>query len=374
MLRPGRHAVLPVLDHDAGARSDFVFALRQEAIRETRIDARTVYESRVRPTFERERGRPPKDRHEVRRALLRDGFGQVSSALRLLAQEMMWDTFGDATERQLPALAAAADRLARRARGTLRLDPSVAMPRYVTAVDIHGMPGNYQGELGSGDLFAGAVYDQGAFVRAVGSLGPYTEEFGRTAIRYLKGALSREPKRILDLGCAVGHSTLPYCEAFPDAEIHAIDVAAPMLRYAHARAEARGMVVHFSQQDAEHTSFPDGYFDVIVSHATLHETATGAMQNIFNECFRLLAPGGITLHGDGPPWDRLPLFDAAVHDWDTHFNAEPFISKMHDLDQKAMLLAAGFSESDYIDVWVESHYTGTSGSTRGKAWFFGARK
>ncbi|MEZ5458907.1 MAG: class I SAM-dependent methyltransferase [Steroidobacteraceae bacterium] len=37
------------------------------------------------------------------------------------------------------------------------------------------------------------------------------------------------PRRILDLGCTIGHNTLPLCDAFPDAEVHAVDVGAPML-------------------------------------------------------------------------------------------------------------------------------------------------
>ena len=52
--------------------------------------------------------------------------------------------------------------------------------------------------------------------------------------------------RILDLGCGVGHGTLPYADAFPEAELHAIDVAQPMLRYAFGRANAMGKSVHFA--------------------------------------------------------------------------------------------------------------------------------
>jgi len=37
------------------------------------------------------------------------------------------------------------------------------------------------------------------------------------------------PRRILDLGCGVGNSTLPWAEGFPGAEVHAVDVAAPLL-------------------------------------------------------------------------------------------------------------------------------------------------
>ena len=62
-------------------------------------------------------------------------------------------------------------------------------------------------------------------------------------------------RRILDMGAAIGNSTLVYCDAFPDAEIHAIDIGAPLLRYGYARATALGRSVHFSQQNAERTDF-----------------------------------------------------------------------------------------------------------------------
>ena len=133
--------------------------------------------------------------------------------------------------------------------------------------------------------------------------------------------------RILDMGCGVGHSTLPFCEAYPRAVVQAIDVSAPLLRYGHARAEALGKALHFSQQNAECTDFPAGFFDLIIGVAMLHETSNKAARNILAECFRLLAPGGLCLQYEGQPWNRMSTFDAAVHDWDTHFNAEPFYRK-----------------------------------------------
>ena len=48
---------------------------------------------------------------------------------------------------------------------------------------------------------------------------------------------SLAPKTILDMGCAIGNSTLAWSRAFPKAQVHGIDVGAPVLRYAHARAQ-----------------------------------------------------------------------------------------------------------------------------------------
>ncbi|WP_457825662.1 methyltransferase domain-containing protein, partial [Staphylococcus aureus] len=80
---------------------------------------------------------------------------------------------------------------------------------------------------------------------------PFNSDIGDTTIAWIKANHPEfAPRRILDMGCAVGHSTLPYCDAWPEAEVHAIDVGAPVLRYAHARAESLGKTVHFSQQNA----------------------------------------------------------------------------------------------------------------------------
>ncbi|MFT7286520.1 MAG: ubiquinone/menaquinone biosynthesis C-methylase UbiE [Halieaceae bacterium] len=48
-----------------------------------------------------------------------------------------------------------------------------------------------------------------------------------------------KPERILDCGCSIGHNTLPWAEAFPSAEVHGIDVAPGLLRYANTRAQQR---------------------------------------------------------------------------------------------------------------------------------------
>src|SRR3546814_10759893 len=74
-------------------------------------------------------------------------------------------------------------------------------------------------------------------------------------------------------------STLPYVDAYPEAEVHAIDLSAPSLRFAHARAESLGKAVHFRQANAEHAPYGDGSFDLVVSHILLHELSCGALRS-----------------------------------------------------------------------------------------------
>ena len=127
-----------------------------------------------------------------------------------------------------------------------------------------------------------------------------------------------KPEKIVDLGCTIGNNTLPYKEAFPDAEVHGIDVSAPCLRYAHARACALGVDVHFHQINAEETPFSDESFDLIVSRILLHETFAKALPQIMRECHRLLKPGGVMVHCDAPQFECLTPYQASLRDWDAY--------------------------------------------------------
>jgi ubiquinone/menaquinone biosynthesis C-methylase UbiE len=154
------------------------------------------------------------------------------------------------------------------------------------------------------------------------------------------------PRRILDLGCTVGHSTLAYARHFPDAEIHAIDVSAPLLRYAHARAEALGYRVHFAQANAERTAFADGSFDLVVSHILAHETAAHAWPAILAESRRLLEPGGLAIHVDLPQIDEIDPYRRFIYTNETKFNNEPFWTAYRQLDLSRLMQEAGFAPQE----------------------------
>ncbi|MEQ8248206.1 MAG: class I SAM-dependent methyltransferase [Alphaproteobacteria bacterium] len=342
-----KHAILVDADHDEAARQHFAVGLKSHLSGNVAPGTKSVYENRVKPAFRRAKGRVPTTRHEVRRALSEDSYYQAASALKRTAQELMWDSVGEPVARRWSDLKARAGTV--RGRGSLRLDPALEIPRYHAAVDIHCMPGGYHSELGEDDLFAGALYDRGIYLFSMGLRGTLNDDFGQSLVAWVKeNHPGLSPKRILDMGCSVGHGTLPWCDAFPNAEVHAFDIGAPMVRYAHARAQALGKTVHFSQQNAETTDFPDAHFDLIVSQIIIHETSRRALPRILRECHRLLKPGGVMLHMDGVDWRGLDPYDAFVPDWDTYFNNEPFIGPMHDLDLPQLASDVGFARDKVI--------------------------
>ena len=166
------------------------------------------------------------------------------------------------------------------------------------------------------------------------------------------------PQRVLALGCTAGNSILPYCDAWPDAEIHGIDLSAPCLRYAHARSELLGRAVHYSQQNTERTDFPAEHFDLVVSHILLHELSAEALPRVFAECRRLLRPGGIMLHIEVPVrYSKLDVFEQALSDWDTDFNNEPFWAGLHATDLAGVARDTGFDAAEIFDVDLDPSRT-----------------
>jgi SAM-dependent methyltransferase len=342
-FQQGAHAMLPDATHDELARQEFTKSFKQFIQGGLLPGLTPVYRSRVAKAFEKSHGHPPNDRRDIRAGMVGDLYFQHYAAANRIAQELLWESTNISIDRQLPELIARAKALSAASPSTLDLPDEFETPRYVTALDIHCMPGGYATEVTKDDVSVGVLYDRGVYLYAMGYMGPLNDDMGRSVCNYVRRKLNGfSPRRILDLGCTVGHATLPFKELFPDAEVWGVDVAAPQVRYAHARAAGLGLDVNFAQMNAEKTTFPDGHFDLVVSHILLHETSGKAMPRIFRECERLLAPGGYMIHADLPPFDLMDPFTQFILDNETWYNNEPFWGAMREMDQVKLARDAGF--------------------------------
>lgn len=337
------HEMLPDFDQDERALQDFVTSFRAHLASRIRPGLRDVYEKRVKPAFERESRREPADKNEVGEQMVQDPYYQFWSAMQRKSQEMMWDSVISGIEPRIEELNERARELSAQPKGSLQLNPDLEIPRYHTVADIHLQPGGFHSEVAEDDVTAGAVYDNALPIYSNRSRGPKNDVLGQTLVQFFRKKYpDRNPSRILDMGCGIGGSTLAWAEAFPEAEVHGLDVGAPMLRYAHARAESMGIPAHFRQLNAEETNYPDESFDLIVSHIVLHETATSALSNIFRECHRLLVPGGVMMHTDIPGADEP--FDQFMMEWETMNNNENFAATFRETDLAAVAEEVGFAE------------------------------
>lgn len=352
-----RHGMFPEIGHDEAARFNFLAGLNRYLSGDIGAGNKLAYERRVVPAFRAEHGRDPLDRHEVRQAMNRDPWHRFWSALKRNSMEMRQQNGRSIVLRQLDSLDAKA-RALNDGRNTLQLDSNVSVPRYQAAIDIHCMPGSYHGEERPGDVSAGANYDCGIFATTGGALGALSDGGGQAVAAWARAERPEwKPKRILDIGCTVGHNALPIAQAFPDAEVIAIDTAAPSLRYGHARAQALGVKnIIFRQMNAEDLSeFADGSFDWVQTTMFLHELSGKALPRIIDEGARVLAPGGLMFHIEQPQYsDAMPLFEQFMRDWDAFNNNEPFWSAMHALDLKEIMAEAGLPKDRQFVVGVKA--------------------
>ena len=345
MARNPGHDLLTMPDADNAARQGFVLALKLH-LQSLRPQIRALYDREIKTAENETAG-------TIRDGLYKNGKYQAICAIRRIAQQMMWRSVGSPIERNADILAEKYRYYASRKNrlGTLHLNPEVEIPESLGRVAVHLQPGGYLRNETDGDVLAGALYEAGGTLYSRGQKIGTRESKAQVIMRYINGHRPGfAPDKILDIGCSAGASSVPYAEAYPGAEIHAVDVSAGMLRYAHARAEAMGAAVHFHQMNAVDMAFPDGSFDLVVSHNTMHEMADETRQKMFAESRRLLRPGGICIHQDIPlRFDRLDEFLQAEYAYDQWFNAEPHWLEYARCDCEEMMLQAGF-EQEHIAV------------------------
>ena len=347
----GRHGVFPQTSHDEIARLNFLAHLNRHLSTRVMPHVKTAWEQRAEPKLMAETGAGPRTRHDVRKALLKDPTYQTWSALRRLTMEQRQQAGRWTTIRQAEQLAAITRTLTE-GDARLELDPALPIPRYISAVDHHCMPGSYHKELFPGDVSGAANYDHAIFATTGGALGRYSDGGGHAVVQWVRKHLPDfKPTRILDIGATLGQNMIPIAEAFPDAEVVALDVGGPMLRYGLARAKSMGVEnVRFVQADASDLSrYTDESFDWVQTTMFLHELSYASMRAIFRESYRVLKPGGIVLHVEQPQYaPEMPLFEQAMRDWDAFYNNEPFWSTLHEIDLDAYMVEAGFSKDRLI--------------------------
>ncbi|WP_409020594.1 class I SAM-dependent methyltransferase [Brevundimonas vesicularis] len=346
MSQPNAHTMLARQSPDEMAQQRFVLAVKRHVMGKLRPDIGTVYELEAEPKWRAEHGQSPKDRFEAEAALNATSHYRFTKALDRAAQEMMWQTIGETVYRERPRLEALSqilttgpDRL-----GSLTLNPDFRIDPVYRDCHIHLQPEGYCPPDNGKSVTAGAFYESGGRLYSMGrGIGKEDSKAG-AVIAWLETLRPGwKPKRILDMGCSAGGASTVYAKAFPEAEIHAIDLGESMLRYAHARAEALKVPVHFRQASATETGYATGSFDLVVSHNILHEMSGDARRGMAVESLRLLTPDGLCIHQDVDLLlhDR-EVWEQAERAYDDDYNNEPFWIEYTTCDFTSELKDSGF--------------------------------
>ena len=221
--------------------------------------------------------------------------------------------------------------------GSLELNTQMHIPDYAKH-EIHIQPGGYVGHA-----LAGHIYHYGTnnFF-----MGHNNQDEVQTAVAAGAPAPNNgKVRRILEIACSCGQTTVALKRRFPDAEVWGIDVSGPMVQYAHMRASEMGEEVHFRQALAEATGFPDGHFDMVVSFLLLHEVPNAINTKIMQEVSRVLRGGGTYYPVDfftssAPPKEAYRRFHRW---WDHRWNGEVWALEHMEYDLAADLEQAGMA-------------------------------
>ena len=254
-------------------------------------------------------------------------------------QEMMWRQTRNAFLRDAETHIAKMDEAESKGPGKLIYDEDFVVPNY-TRQEIHLQPGGY-----TDDPLAGIVYHYGTMVFYEG-----TNDQDELHMELAELTVKPEGKceRILDIACSIGQASTALKKINPDVEITGLDVALPLLRYAHARAVDQDIDVNFQQALAEDMPYEDGHFDAVMSYLLYHEVAEEKIEEIVKEVHRVLRPGGTFSIFDFPNnyGQTLSPSYRFLIDFDSRNNCEPYSVAFVHCDFMGILRRAGFEVSE----------------------------
>jgi SAM-dependent methyltransferase len=318
---------------DLESQQDFVRGFREWMVTDMDSQVRVHSEELVRRQADGNA-----DLDTLRRAFDPDPL--IASRLRvwITNQRQMWTGLEEQFSRYRDHYRAELDRADAMGPGSLALNPDLDIPDYCRH-EVHIQPGGYVG-----NELAGALYHYGtnSFYMGQNDSDEFHIMLAKRAARPADGRVAR----VVDLGCGIGQLTIALKEQFPDADVTGIDVAGPMLRYAHKRAVDLKSDVHFVQRLAEETGIDSGSVDLVTAYILFHEVPVAIAQKICAEAFRILRPGGVfdvTDFATGPQRTAEPPF-ATYRSWADHqFNGERWREEFVNCDFLAILRDAGFT-------------------------------
>ena len=149
----------------------------------------------------------------------------------------------------------------------------------------------------------------------------FWDRFGSATVSRLRPAPGGT---VLDLCCGAGASAIPAAHVVgAGGRVLGIDLAAPLLDLARARASREGLTnVEFRHCDATRTGLPDGSFDAVV--CVFGVFFAPDMTAFVEEMWRLVRPGGsLAVTTWGPGWAE----PASSHFWRCVGEVEPSLFK-----------------------------------------------
>ena len=161
---------------------------------------------------------------------------------------------------------------------------------------------------------------------------------------------AQNPK-ILDVACGTGRTLRMLRGTLPKASLYGTDLSPAYLRKANQLlSEIPGELPQLVQAKGEELPYLDNYFHGLSSVFLFHELPASARQQVINEAFRVLQPGGIFVICDSMQVIDSPDFQTMMNNFPAIFH-EPYFRHYTTDNLEERLESVGF-----IDIRIENHF------------------
>lgn len=161
--------------------------------------------------------------------------------------------------------------------------------------------------------------------------------------------------RILDVACGTGRTLKLLRNAFPQASLFGTDLSPAYLRKANQElSQIPGELPQLLQANSEELPYLDNYFHAITCVFLFHELPAVARQNVIDQCFRVVQPGGVFVICDSIQMSDSPDMQYVMDSFHETFH-EPYYKHYITDDLVTRLEKAGF-ENISLQVHFMSKY------------------
>lgn len=163
--------------------------------------------------------------------------------------------------------------------------------------------------------------------------------------------LPSQQLKVLDVACGTGRTLRMIRGALPKVSLFGTDLSPAYLRKANQLlSEISGELPQLLQANAEALPYLDNYFHGLTSVFLFHELPAIARQQVINEAFRVLQPGGVFIICDSIQAIDSPDFQTMMNNFPAIFH-EPYYRHYIIDNLEERLEAAGFK-----NIRVENHF------------------
>ncbi|HBH72811.1 MAG TPA: SAM-dependent methyltransferase [Synechococcales bacterium UBA10510] len=165
--------------------------------------------------------------------------------------------------------------------------------------------------------------------------------------------------RVLDVATGTGRTLHQIRSALPKAQLVGVDLSTAYLRQANRWLnDLSPGLCQLVQANAENMPLADGSFQAVSCVFLLHELPAAARQNVINDCWRVLEPGGVIVLIDSIQLADSPDFTPIMENFRRVFH-EPYYR-----DYISDSIEGRLSEAGFEAITAETHFMARVWSAR----------